>query len=121
MPNIGMSSWLHMRLLVGPSYEPILVPLWPLRRYATSMRKARELAKQFLVDLYVRPPSSDGPWHTDHHQMDAIVRASYRYTMMAVAEWRSRQVGVLTLTLTLTLTRTTTRWTPSCAPATATP
>jgi hypothetical protein len=24
--------------------------------------------------------------------MDAIVRASYRYTMMAVAEWRSRQV-----------------------------
>jgi len=43
------------------------------------------------VDLYVRPPSSDGPWHNDYHQMDVIVRAAYRYTMMAVAEWRSRQ------------------------------
>jgi hypothetical protein len=78
-----------------------------------------------MVDLYVRPPSSDGPWHNDYHQMDVIVsfpsfliisspisrefcesngglhlacrgwdpkvRAAYRYTMMAVAEWRSRQ------------------------------
>lgn len=83
------------------------------------MRKARDLAKQYMVDLYVRPPSSDGPWHNDYHQMDVIVslpviltwhqpdengssrltcrgwgskvRAAYRYTMMAVAEWRSRQ------------------------------
>jgi hypothetical protein len=31
----------------------------------------------------------------DYHQMDAVVSTAYRYTMLAVAEWRERsQVGL---------------------------
>jgi hypothetical protein len=55
-----------------------------LRQYATSMRKARDLAKQYMVDLYVRPPSSDGPWHNDYHQMDVIVSLAVLFLMMFI-------------------------------------